>query len=187
MTHGQCNAVQHYKRSMTHGLYNRPNCCTTHGAWRMNYPWVMGCTIYREDVFPMDYGLYNTLFSYYFPMTHGPYNVTNSHDPWAMQHCTTKLGWVFSMSHGLYNSTNSPCPMERTTLLSSMPHGAYNTSLTHAPWGVQRFFHPCPMGRTTLLLLMPHGAYNTSLTHAPWVVQCFCSPYSIGKGHQNKW
>jgi hypothetical protein len=76
MTHGQCNAVQHYKRSMTHGLYNRPNCCTTHGAWRMNYPWVMGCMIYREDVFPMDYGLYNTLFSYYFPMTHGVYNTS---------------------------------------------------------------------------------------------------------------
>ena len=28
-------------------------------------------------------------FSYFFSMTHGHATVTNSHDPWAMQRCTT--------------------------------------------------------------------------------------------------
>ena len=52
-------------------------------------------------------------FSYFFPMTHGPYGVTKSHDPWAIRRRTTgtnphdpwTVRWcVGPMTHGLYGA-----------------------------------------------------------------------------------
>ena len=94
-------------------------------------------------------------------MTHGPYNVTRSHDPWVMQCCTTKP------PHG-------PWVVQQSI---SMPHGLYNASLTHGSWVVQHLYYPCPMDYTTLLSPMTHGLYNTCTTHAPWVVQHLCHLY----------
>ena len=101
-------------------------------------------------------------------MTHGPYNVTNSHDPWAIQRCTTRCTthgpwrivllynpWVmenaFPMGHGLYNR------YEGGTL--PMIHGLYNTIPT--PW---------PMGCTTLY--PPHGTWVVQYCIYPWPMGC---------------
>src|SRR5258706_382877 len=131
MTHGPYDIVRHYRKPMTHGLYNVVQHRMVHGSWGISFPWVMGCTIYRGGILPMDHGLYDTILSKEFPMTHGPYNMTKSHGPWVIQHRTTKLGYRCPMTHGLYNSIECPWPMDCTTLLPSMTHGLYNTSASH--------------------------------------------------------
>jgi len=72
-----------------------------------------------------------------------------SHDPWAIQCCTTELGYIVPMPYGLYNSIPDPWPMGCATLLLPMAHGLYNSILN--PW---------PMGCTMVCL-----------THDPWIVQ----------------
>jgi len=104
---------------MHHGPYNVVQRCMVHGSWGISYPWVMGCTTFRGDIFPMDHGLYNTLWSNKIPMTHGHTMVTKSHDPWAIQCCTTQLGYGIPMTHGLYN-----------------------TIISHGSWIVQHYYFP---------------------------------------------
>ena len=150
----------------------------------------------------MDYGLYNTLPNYVFSMAHGPYIVTISHDPWAIQRCTIELGYMFPMPHGLYNGTSDPCsmgctaaypahgpwvvqhsyppcPMDCTTLCPPCPMGC-TMILAPMPHGLYKGYtqieFPCPMGCTTLLVPMTHELYNNHTTHDPWAVQHFCHP-----------
>src|SRR6266478_4377235 len=93
MTHGPYNTVQRIVQPMAHGGWS---CCTTHGSWRINFPWAMGCTMGMEKALPMTHVLYNSI------TTPSPTRCTKlyiTHGPWIVQH------YIYPMVHGLYNGS----------------------------------------------------------------------------------
>ena len=65
MGHGVC-ILLYNPWSMVRGYPHTH--CTTHYPWTINFPWVMGCTMFSS---PMVHGLYNALYNVASPMYHG--------------------------------------------------------------------------------------------------------------------
>ena len=82
MTHGPYIAVQCIVQHMSHGEWGQ---CTAHGGWRINYPWVMGCTVYIVGPCPWIIGCTTKIWSTYFSWTMGCTGIYLSHRPWNVQ------------------------------------------------------------------------------------------------------
>ena len=110
----------------------------SHDPWAIRcdrVPWPMGHTTLYDVVRPMEfnlvmeYELYDALGNYYFPMTHGSYDI------------------VQPMGHGVLSSHGSWVVWCFSRLLFSHDPWVVRHCTTHGPWGTQ---FPWVMGRTML-------------------------------------
>src|SRR6267378_1667869 len=96
-------------------------------------------------------------FSNFFSMTHGPYKLTRSHDPWAIQCCTTVLynPWVMEIvyfdsyctTHGSWRA-NYPWVLDCTIYMGETMYPICCCTI-HAPWRLSTL--------STVVQSMPHG------------------------------
>ena len=75
-------AIQRVVQHMSHGEWGQ---CTAHGGWRINYLWVMGCTIHIVGPCLWIIGCTTKIWSTYFSWTMGCTGIYLSHRPWNVQ------------------------------------------------------------------------------------------------------